>query len=353
MAQVIAFRPRGGEGAAGPAALVASVVNGRRSHEDVFWLKENAELLNVLESAGQGDADLLTPYAPYAAALPERLRFFPQYYRFLLSIALDLDDMGVPGVDSEAMAGVVAKARLFDGELSDLQRAEARRLLARRAMHGALRDPGLDDRLLSFAARSGTFALPNRKAAYELTHIVFYLTEYGRRDAALGDEVSKSLHFAGLVALLEHNADLLAEICIAMLFTGAEPPAAWLAFVEGRRRASRITTGAQTQLHDTYHDWLMAEWARALSAGGLVGGGVTHGTIGFHVAPPDGPLRVLSNALLQSTRARSPDWPRMRSSVLADIGGQGRATLRLAEASGDLFDEFFAHFARAGRVDAG
>ena len=80
---------------------------------------------------------------------------------------------------------------------------------------------GLNDRLRGFARRSITFALPNKKAAYELTHIVFYLSEYGRRDPEVGQAFIDSLHFAGTLAFLELNLDLLAEICIALRFAGA------------------------------------------------------------------------------------------------------------------------------------
>ncbi|SDO68660.1 hypothetical protein SAMN05216196_10834 [Lutimaribacter pacificus] len=346
MAEVIALsaRPRKRAG----AALVAAVANARRDPDDVFWLKENAELLNVLETTGQGDAGLLAPYAAIAAALPERLRFFPHYYRFLLSIALDLEDMGLPGTGAGALAAEVARTRPFAAELSDLQRAEARRLLARRGLGGAVGDPGLDDRLRAFAGRPETFAIPNRKAAYELTHIVFYLSEYGRRDPGLDDNVLKSLHFTGLVALLDHNADLLAETCIALRFAGAAPPRGWQAMVAGRLRAVRIAGGAQASLPDSYHDWLMAEWLQGVSGQPLFAGRYPPGAISFHMAPADGPLRSLSQDLHGMGDARRSGWARMRPHLLPRIAPDGQATLRLAEASGDLFEEFFALFARAG-----
>ena len=78
----------------------------------------------------------------------------------------------------------VATQGLAEVELSGFQRGEAFRLLSRRGKKIPI-DTGLDDRLRQFINRSATLALPNKKAAYELTHIVFYLSEYGRRDPKL------------------------------------------------------------------------------------------------------------------------------------------------------------------------
>ena len=60
----------------------------------------------------------------------------------------------------------------------------------------------LEARLRAFAGRSQTFAMPNKKAAYELTHIIFYLSDYGRQIPELPDGTLKSLHFTGLLAFL-------------------------------------------------------------------------------------------------------------------------------------------------------
>lgn len=348
MAEIIALptRPRATTGAAGQAALVASFAHARRGPDDVLWLKENAELLNVLESTGQGRADLLTPYEAAFADLPARFRFFPQYYRFLLSIALDLEDMGLPGDVAGPMAAQVARAGLAQAELSDLQRAEARRLLDRRGLGHAVRDPGLDDRLRAFIARSQTFALPNRKAAYELTHILFYLSEYGRCDPGVGPETIRSLHFAGLVALLEHNADLLAEICIALRFARVTPPPAWEAWLSARRQTVRMGTGAQAMLPDSYHEWLMAEWMRGLGGAALFAGRYGPGRISFHMPPPDGPLRDISRVLIGLGGARKGDWSRMRPHITVALDPTAMATLALAERS-HQFEAFFSHFARA------
>lgn len=68
-------------------ALMQSFAKHRRFGDDVFWLKENAELLNILECSGaKVGEDALMTYQGFYAQVEKRLQFFPQYYRFLLSI---------------------------------------------------------------------------------------------------------------------------------------------------------------------------------------------------------------------------------------------------------------------------
>ena len=70
-------------------ALVDIFAKHRRYGEDVFWLKENAELLNILECTGtQVAPQILEVHQEFYDKLPQQLSFFPQYYRFLLSICL-------------------------------------------------------------------------------------------------------------------------------------------------------------------------------------------------------------------------------------------------------------------------
>lgn len=166
-------------------ALIDVFTNHPRTSEDVFWLKENGELLNILECSGTPvKEESLAVYQQFYQQLPATIAFFAQYYRFYLSICLDLEDLGLKGNLGEQMGEWVATQGLAEVELSDFQRGEAFRLLSRRGKKIPI-DTGLDDRLRQFLNRSATFALPNKKAAYELTHIVFYLSEYGRRDPKL------------------------------------------------------------------------------------------------------------------------------------------------------------------------
>ena len=180
--------------------LIDIFANHRRHGDDVFWLKENAELLNILEcTATEVPDQTLSLHQDFYDKRPQKLAFFPQYYRFLLSICLDLKYLGFEGGLGERLCDWAMAKGLPATEISDLQRGEVHRLLSRRGANLPV-DAGLNERLHQFINCADTFALPNKKAAYELTHIVFYLSEYGRRDPQLDPQAIRSLHFVGILA---------------------------------------------------------------------------------------------------------------------------------------------------------
>lgn len=332
-------------------ALLDNFAAQRRSEDDVFWLKENAEILNILECTGaELDDASLTAHEEFYATAEKRLAFFPQYYRFLLSITLDLEALGMPGDKGARMVEWACRKNLARAELSDLQRMEARRLMVRRGHDPLPGDEGLTDRVRGFVGHAQTFALPNKKAAYELTHAVFYLSEYGRHDPQLDDNAKTSLHYAGLLAYLDQNADLLAEICIALRYTGETPPAPWTDWLTQHTRGFAITVAQDVSLQDDYHEFLVCNWHQALSGGGIFAGPVGEGRMRFDRTPGQGaPLRELSQCMFQMDAARSGDWGRMRPVVKARLSPDALDVLERAEASCALFEAFFEGFARADR----
>lgn len=331
-------------------ALLASFAQHRRFGDDVFWLKENAELLNILECTGAApDAEALAPHEGFYAQVEKRLGFFPQYYRFLLSICLDLEDLGMTGSKGEALARWIADQGLADAELSDLQRAEARRLMMRRGVDPLPDDTGLENRLRMFIDRSETFAMPNKKAAYELTHIVFYLSEYGRRDPHLSGAAITSLEFAGILAYLDQNADLLAEICVALRFAGAEPSAIWEDWLERETHRFAISAGPQVSPQDDYHDYFVCNWLMATSGRDAFVKPTSYERMAFHrAAPYAGPLREMSECMFRMEDTRSDDWTHMRPQIENALTEIGHDILCEAEQSSDRFADFFAGFARTG-----
>lgn len=333
--------------AARQAALVDRVANTRRGGEDVFWLKENAELLNVLESTGAAPgAAALGSYDAFYGTIERRIGFFPQYYRFFLSICLDLEDLGLDGAKGAALAEWVAEQNLPGAELSDLQRAEARRLCRRRGMECIRHDAGLDDRLRAFARRSETFALPNKKAAYELTHIVFYLSEYGRRDPGLDEEMIDSLRYTGTLAFLELNIDLLSEVCIALRYAGRTPPPVWERWLSDQVRLFHVVTADRPGGIDDYHPWLMVNWFMDLSGRGGFANEMPQGAVAFAApSPGSGPLRELSDCIYRMEDARSPDWGVMRQRVGDRLSDEALTVIEAAETAVD-FGAFFRGFAR-------
>lgn len=348
MTNVIHFMRQKQTGTSGIAGLSAMFANHRRAQGDVYWLKENAEWLGILASR-RGDVPdaAVMPYEAFYASIPGQLEFFPQYYRFFLSLCLDLEDLGLGDAQGEALCEWVAQRGLPQAELSDLQRAEAVRLLARR---GAGReDPALVERLHGFMARPETFALPNKKAAYELAHIVFYLSDYGRRDPALGKAAIRSLEYAGILAFLDQNTDLLAEICAALRFAGATPSPVWERLICTAHGHCTFSGAAQGQLGDGYHGYLVTGWLAQLTGEACFSQAVPAGQVTIFSAPEGlGPLRQMSEIMFEMGANRSTDWSKMRRSLMADLSPEDQGILEAAEHSISCFDTFFEGFARAG-----
>ncbi|WP_300030950.1 hypothetical protein [uncultured Roseobacter sp.] len=319
----------------------------RRDSSDVFWLKENAELLNVLATSGARlPQDALEVYRPFYDSIGERLTFFPQYYRFLLSICLDLEDLGMNGTAGEEICAQTAGRRLSEAELSDLQRAEAARLLARR--DADQRDAALEDRLRAFIGCTGTFSLPNKKAAYELTHIVFYLSEYGRHDPALSDEAVTSLEYAGLLAWLDQDFDLLAEVCVALRFAGRTPSDIWEDWLAAAYGGFTLRAGTGTAAPDAYHEYLVGSWwSRQIGAEGFQGRPSEGGMIVERHGAVRGPLRAISEYMFHLGSARSRDWDLMRGLLENVLGEEEHRILQGAAASTTRFGAFFEGFSRA------
>lgn len=332
------------------AGLIAGFADHRRLPDDVFWLKENAELLGILAASdAQLAPDALAPFDTFYAQIEERLRFFPQYYRFLLSICLDLEDLGLSGDKGRALCVWAADQGLADAELSDLQRAEARRLLMRRGV--GITDTALDARLHQFIDRSDTFTMPNKKAAYELAHIVFYLSEYGACDPEISARAVLSLEYAGLLAFLDQNIDLLAEVCAALRFAGQTPSSIWEDAVIAAHKGCRIVADQDAGLNDPYHEYLVTGWAAEVAGASAFEAEVPIGPVRF-VRPviPVGALRTMSERMFDLGETRSGDWHHMRGQVTPYLAPDGHDVLESAEQSSDKFEAFFEGFARAGRV---
>lgn len=317
----------------------------RRGEEDVFWLKENAEFLNILEATGATEIDTLDAYSEFYNTVEARLGEYPQYYRFLISICLDLEDLGLTGDKGTAICAWARAQNLVAAELSDLQRAEAERLFARRDM--ARPDPGLRDRLRAFIDRSATFSIPNKKAAYELTHIVFYLSEYGRRSPELSETALRSLTFAGLLAYLDQNYDLLAEICIALRYAGQTPSSIWEGAVMAALKSTQPSPAPAGGAMDDYHCYFVTSWLAALAGQESFPLSIVPGGLRLDMAqPPARPLRYMSQALAET---RNGDWHAVRPKIVARLDQDGASLLDAAERSTAHFEAFYEGFARSGQ----
>jgi len=323
----------------------------RRKGDDVYWMKENAELLNVLETTGSHPSEAaFAPLAGFYENLEERMEFFPQYYRFFISMACDMEDMGFAGDKAERLAQWADERMMPHGELSDLQRLEARRLMTRRNVDPFPNDPGLEDRVRAFCRASEFFAIPNKKAAYELTHAVFYLSEYGRKDPNLDQKTIDSLHNVGILAMLEQNNDLVAEVCISLRYAGETPPAYWENWLR-RDRRGYIVEHDDYRAGDDYHSYFMAFWLEATAGSPIFNDKYCEGPMSFYRQKPDCvPLRDLSKVLLGLEDGRTNDWQKLQPLVEKTLEKNSLAVLNTVQESTPRFEAFFESFARTERV---
>ena len=331
------------------ARLACALLQQRRPMGDVMWLKENAEFLCVLRATGaEVGPDVLALYHETYASLAQLAGDFPQYYRFFLSMALDLEDLGMPGRVGSVLAQWCHEQRLDLAELSDQQRAEAAALFARRGLGRP--DRGLGQRLAGFMGQSRQFAVPNQNAAYALTHLVFYKADYGRRRVNLPPEALQSLHFAGTVAFLAQDADLLAEVALALRFAGQPVPMAWAMWLRAQADMP-LQAVPQVPATDGYHSWLVVRWHSAMAEPGR--GGVladVHlpaGAFQFPAPVGQGILAPLTEAIFAApNRALRGDWPAMRWHLGESLPPSAVALLELAAGACPNFERFFWHFAR-------
>ncbi len=337
----------------GLAALLAAFATGRRREGDAFWLKENAELLGILATLRVAvPAEALAAYAPFHDGLPERMAFHPQYYRMLLGLAVALRDLGQPGDMAERLAARAAAGGWIDSEVNDLQRAESRYLLARAGQRIEL--PGLDDRLRGFMARPETFALPNPRAAYDLLHAIFYLSEYGRHPFALDETSRAALGNLGNLACLDGDGDLLAEVCVALAYCGEEPPALWRDMVVSEARTFRIEPGRCADSSDAYHNYLVNQWLMGTIGMTAFGDGFPAGPMTFKlIRPPAAPLREWSQALLALGDRRRADYTAMRAACAPYLSPAALAAADRAAEASPGFERFFATFARPAAAPSG
>lgn len=325
--------------------LIDLFAHRRRGQHDAFWLKENAELLQIL-AALEAEVDL-SPLRQRAKGLMHELRFFPQYYRMYLSLAVDLRDLGMTEAPVGEMADFICAKDLPAIELSDTHRGEAHLLLRRAGFEIA--DAALEARLARFAGHSSAFCLPNRRAAYDLTHIVFHAADYGRKTLARDPARRLSLIHVGIVAWLEGNLDLLAEVTLALRLSGEAVPEIWDESVaQAADQVDFSDARPGVSFEDDYHQYLVLNWARGVSGAAAFRGGVPHTARLIRQPLRNGAaLHELSLALLDMGSARQPDWGRMRWRLWSKLSEPARQCVEKVETMPE-FEGFFAGFSRAG-----
>lgn len=353
--------------ARGLAPLLNAFAHQRRRLGDAYWLKENAELLGILAALGQRlTQDELAIYQPFLDRAEGMIGFHPQYYRTILGVVTALEGLGHPGTLGARISDRVLAEGWIDTEVNDLQRAEVRHLLARNGR--VVEVEGLDARLMRFATRPATFALPNPRAAYDLLHAVFYLSDYGRRPLDLPEAAVQSLLYLGCLAHLEQNGDLLAEVLLALRYCGQPMPPLWLAQVQAETQAFRIETQPCRDSSDAYHIFLVNQWLIGTIGGSAFGvpsfgpgrtNNLTNSLtntmspMSFRLARAViSPLREWSQALDRLGDRRCTDWMRLRALCAPHLSEQALAIADAGAEGSPGFAGFLASFARAGRLGA-
>lgn len=237
------------------------------------FLKENGELLSLASTAQM----LIEPKAlkHYKDFYSQAISFnetYPQYYRFTLRICLDLEDLGLTGHVGKKLCNYVRENHFLDYDTSDSRRLETLSLLRRRLKPNTVEKEHrlrLLDNIDWFIAHPHCFSRLNKPFFYELTHIIFFLTEYGSTSWPLSRSGEDCIKVMGALAFLDNDCDLLAEVCICYSFLGLECPQLWVRAVDDNLAALEIRydTDVKSTLNsstDEYHPYIVMNWRKAL-----------------------------------------------------------------------------------------
>lgn len=274
-AKIINFKSAAGFNRQSTSRLIELFATHRRGQHDAFWYKENGELLSSLRHTKSAvSTQDLAPHKARASTLASELKNFPQYYRLILGYALELSKLGMTEIPVQSLAEYVLKHNLIEAELCDLRRLNAYYLLSQCGIKDQEIFANADDlaslkqRVLRFMGHWQTFAVPNISALYELTHAVFYLSDYGCCDTHITPDWKKSLLAAGAIAYLEDNLDTLSEIAICLAYCKFDVPEIWQQRLKrGFDEIEALPAAATPSLNDNYHKMLMTSWAVSKAAG--------------------------------------------------------------------------------------
>lgn len=238
------------------------------------YLKENGELLSIAASSNIKMApESLDLYTDFYENILSLIDLYPPFFRFFLAIALDLEALGMPGNKGEILSDYVLKKDLYAQETSDTRRLEILNLLARTGrepdFHSDSR-ANLERRVQGFLNAPDRFVKFNRPFFYDLTHIIFFMTNYGKIEIDYSEALIQSLTNIGLLAFLDDDFDLLAEICLCFLFLGEEAPSIWQIACETAFNDLTISyqepqSHSSGSIVDEYHIYFVINWLMKFS----------------------------------------------------------------------------------------
>ena len=195
------------------------------------FLKENGELLSIALNAGLlVEPRALELYRDIYNNAFKVVDCYPQYYRFILGMILDLESCGMDGNQGRKIADYVKAQKLLEYDTSDVRRLETLHLLS---THSDISDDyskmykSLIERVDIFIQNPKHFCKFNKPLFYDLTHIIFFLTDYGRKASPLTQDPIACLMNMGLLALLDNDADLLSEVGLCLDYLKYDIPPYW------------------------------------------------------------------------------------------------------------------------------
>ncbi|MGD9293512.1 MAG: hypothetical protein PVI41_01405, partial [Roseobacter sp.] len=174
-----------------------------------------------------------------------------------------------------------------------------------------------------------------------------YLSDYGARKITLPERAVTSLEFAGVLAYLDQDIDLLSEVCVALRFAGETPSGIWEDWLVRELERFVVSPVVDGPSQDAYHEYLVASWWAQLA--GLTGfpGQPNGGGIEIRRYGADrGPLRAISKVMYQLGSGRSSDWSQMRVILEKSLPQEQNHILASAAQSCAHFGQFFAGFSR-------
>jgi len=146
------------------------------------------------------------------------------------------------------------------------------------------------------------------------------------------------------LSMLERNADLLAEVCVLLIFAGAEVPEARHTWLTTHHADAFWTPNAAAA--DEYHEYFMCDWYRQLIGKPAFQSYTSTEQFAVHMTRyPVSPLRTLSESLLSMDR-RINDGQLMRK-VTVDLPDDVYEVVAFAAQSSPYFGRFLANFARS------
>lgn len=230
------------------------------------FLKENGELISICVNSGVLIEPRALPlYKDFYDNAYKLTQSYPQYYRFTLAMAIDLELGGIQGRESQKLAQYVDEDNFVMFDTSDVRRLETLSMLLQIGGLSKANKQLLDDiieRVEIFIQNPAWYTKFNKPLFYDLTHIVFFLTDYGKKPTSLKTELFSCLMHIGTLALLDDDADLLSETCICLMYIGQAVPQYWDEYLTRYRDEIRITfdgtiASALNPTVDEYHIYLV------------------------------------------------------------------------------------------------